>query len=564
MSATRRIEPFRENDMTGKRKRKPLTQPIAGLSLLVLCAGAFPPSAFAQVPAFTPPAAPGRGMTPLPTPPAVNPLPAAMPVPTPPSRLQVPAAPTNVPNTAPAFSPTPTNARPQTRGLPPNTAYTLGAGDRLKMDVFDVPEYTGEYTVLIDGSLNLPILGAVSVRGMTLQGASELLRERYGRYLKRPIITLSLIAPRPVTLAVAGEVNRPGTYTVNPGGATGATSGQFPTVTQALTLAGGITQSAEVRQVIIQRRVTPDSPPTTYGVDLWALLRDGNITQDVVLRDGDTIFIPTVNQINPGDSRILADASFASKDVRPINIAIVGEVARPGPYAVSGGGVATGGATGAITGGATGVGAAAGGDAGPPTVTKAIQVAGGITAMANVRSINIRRTSRDGVPKVINVNLWEMLRTGDVSQDLFLQQGDVITIPTATALDAGEANQLASASFAPNTIVVNVVGEVVRPGAIPVPPNTPLNQAVLAAGGFNVRATKRTVELIRLNPNGSVEKRDVEVDLAQGINDKSNPTLRNNDVVVVRRNTLAVVGDTLGTVLSPITNFFGLLNIFRR
>jgi polysaccharide export outer membrane protein len=434
------------------------------------------------------------------------------------------------------------------------------------MDVFDVPEYTGEYTVLIDGSLNLPILGTVSVRGMTLQGASELLREKYGRYLKRPIITLSLVTPRPVTLAVAGEVNRPGTYTVTAGGGgvTGPTSGQFPTVTQALTLAGGITQSAEVRQVLIRRRVTPDSPATEYSVDLWSLLRDGNITQDVILRDGDSIFIPTADRINPGDSRILADASFASKDIKPVNIAIVGEVARPGPYSVSGGSVATGGATGAVTGGTTGVGAAAGGDASQPTVTKAIQVAGGITALANVRAINVRRTSRDGVPKVINVNLWEMLRTGDVSQDLILQQGDVITIPMATALDPGEANQLASASFAPNTIVVNVVGEVVRPGAIPVPPNTPLNQAVLAAGGFNVRATKRTVELIRLNPNGSVEKRDVEVDLAQGINDKSNPTLRNNDVVVVRRNTLAVVGDTLGTVLSPVTNFFGLLNIFRR
>ncbi len=562
MSATRQIEPFREIGMTGKRLRKPLTQPIAGLSLLVFFAGAFPVPAQAQVPAFTPPTAPPRGMTPLPLPPAVNPLP--MPVPTPPSRLQVPAAPTSVPNLAPAYRPSPANQRPQTRGLPPNAAYTLGAGDRLKMDVFDVPEYTGEYTVLIDGSLNLPILGSLSVRGMTLQGVSELLRERYGRYLKRPIITLSLVTPRPVTLAVAGEVNRPGTYTVTPGGTTGATSGQFPTVTQAITLAGGITQSAEIRQVTIQRRLTPDSRPAEYSVDLWALLRNGDISQDVILRDGDTVIINTADRINPGDSRILADASFASKDVKPISIAIVGEVARPGPYSVSGGSVATGGATGAITGGATGVGAAAGGDAGPPTVTKAIQVAGGITAMANVRSINIRRTSRDGLPKVINVNLWEMLRTGDISQDLILQTGDVITIPTATALDAGEANQLASASFSPNTIVVNVVGEVVRPGAIPVPPNTPLNQAVLAAGGFNVRATKRTVELIRLNPNGSVEKRDVEVDLAQGINDKSNPTLRNNDVVVVRRNTLAVVGDTLGTVLSPVTNFFGLLNIFRR
>ncbi|HEY9797967.1 MAG TPA: SLBB domain-containing protein, partial [Leptolyngbyaceae cyanobacterium] len=115
----------------------------------------------------------------------------------------------------------------------------------------------------------------------------------------------------------------------------------------------------------------------------------------------------------------------------------------------------------------------------------------------------------------------------------------------------------------PNTIVVNVVGEVTKPGAIPVPPNTPLNQAVLAAGGFNNRARKSTVELIRLNPNGSVIRRTVSVDLAQGINEDTNPTLRNNDVVVVNRSTIARVSDTLSTVLTPIGSFFSFFNFLR-
>jgi polysaccharide export outer membrane protein len=194
---------------------------------------------------------------------------------------------------------------------------------------------------------------------------------------------------------------------------------------------------------------------------------------------------------------------------------VVGEVARPGPYSVTGGGQGTGGATGAVTGRETGV-ATGGGTGGPPTVTKAIQVAGGITSLADIRSITIRRTTRSGEARLINVDLWDLLRSGDLSEDVILQEGDTITIPTATVLDPAEANQLAGASFSPNTIVVNVVGEVERGGAIPVPPNTPLNQAILAAGGFNVRARKRSVELIRLNPNGTVEKRAIEVDLSSG------------------------------------------------
>jgi polysaccharide export outer membrane protein len=109
---------------------------------------------------------------------------------------------------------------------------------------------------------------------------------------------------------------------------------------------------------------------------------------------------------------------------------------------------------------------------------------------------------------------------------------------------------------------VNVVGEVTKPGAVPVPPNTPLNQAILAAGGFNTRAKKGEVQLIRLNPNGTVEKREIDVDLAQGINTEGNPSLRNNDVVVVKRSSLATIGDTLGTVLNPVGSFVNLLRLF--
>jgi polysaccharide export outer membrane protein len=508
VSATRRIEIFRPIGMTGSGLRRRLSQPVAGFTMLAFFAVAVPAPGMAQLPTFSP-----GGTT-----------------------------------------------RVNAGQL--NEAYTLGGGDRLRLDIFDVPEYSGEYVVLVDGTLNLPVIGSVSVRGLTIQTATQIISNQYARYLKRPIVTLSLLAPRPVTLAVAGEVNRPGTYTVPiaQGGGQGGQGGQFPTVTQAITLAGGITQAAAIRNVEIRRRAT-SATEQVITVNLWELLQAGNLSQDISLRDGDTVFIPTVAAVNPDETRQLADASFASKEITPINIAVVGEVARPGPYSVTGGGQGTGGATGAVTGRETGV-ATGGGTAGPPTVTKAIQVAGGITSLADIRSITIRRTTRSGEARVINVDLWDLLRSGDLSEDVILQEGDTITIPTATVLDPAEANQLAGASFSPNTIVVNVVGEVERGGAIPVPPNTPLNQAILAAGGFNVRARKRSVELIRLNPNGTVEKRAIEVDLAQGINSQGNPTLRNNDVVVVKRTALASIGDTLGTVLNPLGSFVNLLRLF--
>jgi polysaccharide export outer membrane protein len=194
-------------------------------------------------------------------------------------------------------------------------------------------------------------------------------------------------------------------------------------------------------------------------------------------------------------------------------------------------------------------------------VTRAIQLAGGITSLADISTIQVRRLTKTGAEQGINVNLAQLIRNGDTNQDTLVQDGDTIFIPTATDLNPAEATQVANANFSPATIQVSVVGEVRNPGIVNVPPNTPLNQALLSAGGFNnSRARRRSVELVRLNPDGTVTKRDVPINLAQGISEQNNPTLRDNDIIVVNRNGIARVGDTLGTALSPIT---GVFSIFR-
>lgn len=300
--------------------------------------------------------------------------------------------------------------------------YTLGSGDRLKLDLFEVPEYSGEYQVLSDGTLSLPRVGTVLVRGMTLEQATAEISRRYAQYVRRPYVTLSLLQAGAINIAIAGEVNRPGTYVISP-------------------------EDAENRGV--------------------------------------------------------------------------------------------------------------------PTVTRVIQLAGGITQSANIREIQVRRymPQQSGGIQEVKLNLWDLLQTGDINQDLPLQDRDTIYIPTATALDPSEVTELATASFSPETMTVNVVGQVGQPGTITVPPNTPLNQAIMAAGGFNTRARRSSVELIRLNPDGTVARRTIDVDLAQGVNLDNNPALRNYDTIVVGRSGLASVTDTLGTILSPVTGLFRLLGL---
>ncbi|NES74235.1 MAG: polysaccharide export protein, partial [Okeania sp. SIO2D1] len=143
--------------------------------------------------------------------------------------------------------------------LPDSTAYTLGGGDRVQIDIFNMPEYSGEngqHQVQIDGTLNLPLVGNVLVEGKTLDEAKELIQEKYGEYLQISIVNLNLLAARPLKIAIAGEVQHPGSYTISPivdGGEDVQSGTQLPTVTKALQVAGGVTSSADVRQIKIRR-----------------------------------------------------------------------------------------------------------------------------------------------------------------------------------------------------------------------------------------------------------------------------------------------------------------------
>jgi polysaccharide biosynthesis/export protein len=433
------------------------------------------------------------------------------------------------------------------QAAPSEAAYTLGAGDRLGIEIFQVPQYSGEREVLVDGSLNLPIVGSISVQGMTIDQATSAVSAQYAEILRRPIVTISLLAPRPLQIGIAGEINRPGSYTLTAEGT------QLPTLTQVLQLAGGITQAADLGQVQVIRRPRA-AAEQVINIDLRQLLQTGDLRYDLTLRDGDTVFVPTATTLNLAESQQLATASFAADQTQPINIAVIGEVYRPGPYIVSGD---------ARTGEA-GVpgGSSQGGNA--PTVTRAIQVAGGIRPQADIRQIEIRRPTRSGTQQTIAINLWELLKSGDLRQDVILQEGDTVFIPTATVLSSEEASEIAAASFSPNTIRVNVVGEVAQSGVVEVPPNTPLNQTILAAGGFNQRARRSSVELVRLNLDGTVSRQSIDIDFAQGVNEASNPPLRNNDVVIVGRSGLASFSDALDTALAPLNRLISLPSILQR
>lgn len=445
----------------------------------------------------------------------------------------------------------------QQSNLPETRPYTFDTGDIIRVTVYGLPDQGGLVQVFNDGTVTFPLIGTVNVRGKTIMEVNNLLTNLYSRYLKRPSVTVVLEQPRPLAVAIVGEVNAPGRYNLSGGiqlqqqqqnstqtqGKTTTASNMpiaLPKVSDLFTLAGGLTVSADVRQIQLKR--TENGQQVVYNLDFWRLLQEGDLSQDVKLKDGDVIVVPKKEKIEPREYRQLADATFGIKYSQAPNVTIVGEVNRPGAYTVPL-------------------------EQGPPRLTTAIQQSGGIRELADIRNIIVVRTTRDEQEQRIKVNLWDMLESGDINRDILLQDGDTIFVPRAEDLPPSEAQILASANFSPKEIVVNVIGSVKSPGATTLKPNTSLNSAILAAGGFDERrADSNNVELIRVNANGTVTKRNIPVNLAAEVNEETNPILKNNDVIVVNRSGIAAFGDSVESIFGPIGRSFSLLgffNIFR-
>jgi polysaccharide export outer membrane protein len=159
--------------------------------------------------------------------------------------------------------------------------------------------------------------------------------------------------------------------------------------------------------------------------------------------------------------------------------------------------------------------------------------------------------------------LLALIQQGDQINNPILFDGDIIYLPTAPE-PVVDPNELAVTTIAPQEITVQVVGEVVRPGPVQVSPNTPLVQAVLAAGGQNFeRARTSRVDLLRINRNGTLTRQAVPLDFGSPPSPELNPPMRDGDVVVVYRNNYARFVDTVDAIARPLTGFVTAFTLFR-
>ena len=202
-----------------------------------------------------------------------------------------------------------------------NDSYIIGPGDLVYLQIFEADDFSGQYSVLRDGTVNLPLIGSVNINNLTFDMATDKLYKLYEKEFLRPILKLSLVKARPVGISLLGELENPGFYVIE------ISQKSIPSVINAIQSAGGITQNANLKEVILKRKMP--GYPTNYKVttlDLTDLIFNGNQSQNPFLFDGDVITLLTAEEVSE-ESLEIASVNLSPKDIK---VTIIGQVTSPG------------------------------------------------------------------------------------------------------------------------------------------------------------------------------------------------------------------------------------------
>jgi len=226
----------------------------------------------------------------------------------------------------------------------------LGMGDMVRVTVFRNPDLTTEARVNERGTILFPMIGEVPVAGLTpTQAASRIAEKlRSGKYVVNPEVTVSIAQVNSRQVSVLGNVNKPGRYPLD---------SLNVNLTDLISTAGGIAPTGSDLVTIVSRNGSKSD------VDLASMFRNGDLTKNVELAPGDTIYVHKAPMVY-----------------------LYGEVQKGGAYRVE-----------------------------PNmTVMQAIALGGGITPRGTQRGIKLSRRDAKGEVHRIDVALTDPVQPDDV------------------------------------------------------------------------------------------------------------------------------------------------------
>src|SRR5580658_3165956 len=164
---------------------------------------------------------------------------------------------------------------------PRDTRYRLCAGDSFDVSFELSPEFNQTVLVQPDGFVTLKSVGDVKVLDQTVPQLTQTLREAYGKILNDPLIVVVLKDFQKPYFIADGQLGHPGRYEMR---------GNL-TLTEAVAIAGGFTDTAKHSQVLLFRRVS-DEWMSAKIFNLNKMEKSGDLHEDPLLHPGDRLFVP--------------------------------------------------------------------------------------------------------------------------------------------------------------------------------------------------------------------------------------------------------------------------------
>src|SRR5687768_7029164 len=233
-----------------------------------------------------------------------------------------------------------------------NLDYTLAAGDIVRIQVFQNPDLTTETRVSESGSISFPLVGAVAVGGLSIAAAEKKIAAalKNGRFIQHPQVTMILLQIRGNQISVLGHVNRPGRFPLE----------TVSRVSDMLAAAGGVAPTGDDYATVTGAR---EGKPFRKVIDIPALYLAEGSEDDVILKGGDTVYVP-----------------------RAPMFYIYGEAQRPGAYRIERG----------------------------MTIRQALAQGGGPTARGSEWWLRLHRKNSEGIVEKLSPEMTDTVQPNDI------------------------------------------------------------------------------------------------------------------------------------------------------
>lgn len=158
--------------------------------------------------------------------------------------------------------------------------YKIGSGDVLEIVTWKEPDFTKELPVRIDGKITFTLLDDIQAAGLTTLELKKKIEAGLKLYISDPIVTVAVKGAESQKFYILGEVSKTGEYPLL----------KNLTVLQAFALAGGFTEWASKKEILLVRY--ENGKETVFRINYKNIAKGKDFSQNVLIKANDTLIVP--------------------------------------------------------------------------------------------------------------------------------------------------------------------------------------------------------------------------------------------------------------------------------